>query len=166
VTFNPLVNDDLPPGSSASFLEDPAQGVLIDNGDGTFTYQAPANFVGEIEILYEVTSEGCESAMASVFILIGQDAECRAPNIFTPNNDGMNDTFVVPCLLDVVAFPESQVTIYNQWGDEVFRSERPYANDWDGTFQGSELPVATYFFTIDFGGGQREPLNGHVRIER
>ncbi|MTB52050.1 gliding motility-associated C-terminal domain-containing protein [Lewinella sp. W8] len=165
ISFDPLVNDDLPTGSSIRFLDAPAQGELIDNGDGTFTYRAPANFVGEIEIVYEVSSDGCETATASVFILIGQDAECRAPNIFTPNNDGMNDTFVVPCLLDVVSFPESQVTIYNQWGDEVFRSERPYANDWDGTYQGSELPVATYFFTIDFGG-QREPLNGHVRIER
>lgn len=165
ITFNPLVNDDLPPGSTAAFLNAPEEGTLIDNGDGTFTYQAPANFVGEIELIYEVSSAGCETANASVFILIGQDAECRAPNIFTPNNDGMNDNFVIPCLLDLSRFPESQVTIYNQWGDEVFRSVRPYANDWDGTYQGSELPVATYFFTIDFGG-QREPLNGHVRIER
>jgi gliding motility-associated-like protein len=57
------------------------------------------------------------------------------------------------------------LTIYNQWGDEVYRSGEPYRSDWDGTYQGNTLPVATYFYTIDFGG-ERASVSGAVRIER
>ncbi|MEL7160008.1 MAG: gliding motility-associated C-terminal domain-containing protein, partial [Bacteroidota bacterium] len=166
VTFNPTDNDELPPGSVVSIPVLPAEGgELFDNGDGTFTYLPPANFVGEIAIQYLVASESCTNARAFVFVRIGKDVNCEAPNIFTPNNDGMNDTFVVPCLLDRDRFPESQVTIYNQWGDEVYRSGVPYQNDWDGTYQGSSLPVGTYFYIVDFGG-TRDSESGDVRIER
>ncbi|MEM9528779.1 MAG: gliding motility-associated C-terminal domain-containing protein, partial [Bacteroidota bacterium] len=138
---------------------------LTDNNDGTFTFQVPPNYVGEIALDYEVLSDDCSAASATVFVRIGKDVSCEAPNIFTPNGDNMNDFFVVPCLLDVNSFPESQVTIYNQWGDEVYRSGKPYRNDWDGTYQGSNLPVATYFYIINFGGA-RESESGDVRIER
>ncbi|MBC6993704.1 gliding motility-associated C-terminal domain-containing protein [Neolewinella lacunae] len=166
ITFDPTLNDANPEGSIISFPTLPAEGgTLTDNGDGTFTYDVPVNFVGEIALDYVVSSENCATASATVFILVGKDVPCNAPNIFTPNNDGMNDRFVVPCLLDRTEFPQSQVTIYNQWGDEVYRSGIPYENDWDGTYQGSDLPVGTYFFIIDFGGA-RERESGDVRIER
>jgi gliding motility-associated-like protein len=165
VTFDPLENDAIPDGSSVSFGELPMGATFTINGDGTFTFEAPPNFAGELVLDYTVNSTGCSSATATVFFLIGKDADCEAPNIFTPNGDGMNDLFIVPCLLNTDEFPNSQVTIYNQWGDEVFRSGRPYLSDWDGTFQGSQLPVATYFYTIDFGGA-RNGVTGSVRIER
>lgn len=165
VTFDPTENDNNPAGVTITYGPIPAGSSLDDNGDGTFTFRAPANFVGEIGIDYSVLSDGCTTTSATVFIIVGEGVECEAPNIFTPNNDGMNDAFVVPCLLDTDRFPASQVTIYNQWGDEVYRSGKPYQSDWDGTFQGSALPVATYFYTIDFGDG-REGSSGSVRIER
>lgn len=166
VTFDPTLNDALPAGAVVVFpslAED--VGRLTGNGDGTFTYTAPPNFAGEVTFRYEILSTGCERVTAEVRIAVGRGVTCDAPNIFTPNNDGMNDFFVIPCLLDASEFPESQVTIYNQWGDEVFQSGRPYRNDWDGTFQGNPLPVATYFYIIDFGG-LREAESGDVRIER
>jgi len=164
-TFDPTENDELPDGSTVTFGATPMGARLSSNGDGTFTFSAPANFAGELAVDYSVSSTGCSTASATVFFRIGDDAKCDAPNIFTPNGDGMNDLFIVPCLLNTDQFPNSQVTIYNQWGDEVFRSGRPYRSDWDGTFQGSPLPVATYFYTIDFGGA-REGATGSVRIER
>lgn len=166
VTFDPAENDALPVGAIIAFSAAPDPGGdLINNGDGTFTYTAPANFAGEVLIPYEVLSDGCELTMAVVTIVVGKDVDCNTPNIFTPNNDGMNDFFVVPCLLNLDLFPNSQVTVYNQWGDEVYRSTRPYLNDWDGTFQGNQLPVATYFYIIDFGDS-RDTESGDVRIER
>ncbi len=165
VTFDPTENDELPDGATVTFGELPMGASLTTNADGTFTFKAPANFAGELSVDYFVNSPSCSSATATVFFRIGDDAECAVPNIFTPNGDGMNDLFIVPCLLNTDQFPNSQVTIYNQWGDEVFRSGMPYLSDWDGTFQGSQLPVATYFYTIDFGGA-REGATGSVRIER
>lgn len=165
ITFDPTENDDIPDGSVLTFGEIPMGSELTDNGDGTYTFRAPANFVGELEVTYEVSGSGCDPAAASIFFLIGKETECIPPNIFTPNNDGVNDFFVVPCLLDTDQYPESRVTIYNQWGDEVYRSGMPYPSDWDGTYQGSELPAATYFYTIDYGTAQKG-ASGAVRIER
>lgn len=165
ITFDPGENDNNPIGATITFLEVPLGAVITDNGDGSFSFTSPVNYVGELGVDYQVNSEGCTTAMATVFFLVGKDVDCVAPNIFTPNNDGMNDAFVIPCLLDTDRFSNSQVTIYNQWGDEVYRSGQPYLSDWDGTFQGSPLPVATYFYTIDFGDG-REGTSGSVRIER
>lgn len=166
VTFDPGANDILPAGAVIFFPEDAAEGGdLIDNGDGTFTFQAPPNFAGDVVLIYEILSDGCEIATATVTLKIGKSIECEVPNIFTPNGDGMNDFFVIPCLLNTDEFPNSQVTIYNQWGDEVYRSGTPYRNDWDGTFQGNQLPVSTYFYIINFGDG-RENASGDVRIER
>ena len=165
ITFDPTENDELPDGATVSFGDLPMGVQLTANGDGTFTFSAPANFAGEIGVDYTVNSTGCTTASATAFFQIGKDADCAVPNIFTPNGDGMNDRLVVPCLLNTDQFPDSQVTIYNQWGDEVYRSGRPYRGDWDGTYQGSPLPVATYFYTIDFGTS-REGATGAVRIER
>jgi gliding motility-associated-like protein len=165
ITFDPGENDNNPVGATITFIDVPLGAAITDNGDGSFSFVSPTNYVGELAVDYQVESEGCATAIATVFFLVGKDVDCVAPNIFTPNNDGMNDAFVVPCLLDTDRFSSSQVTIYNQWGDEVFRSGQPYLSDWDGTFQGSQLPVATYFYTIDFGDG-RESTSGSVRIER
>ena len=165
VTFDPTANDNNPADAEIAFLDVPAGGLLTMNGDGTVTLQAPPNFVGELTVDYLVTSDGCTTGSATVFVQVGDNAECQPPNIFTPNGDGMNDAFVVPCLLDTDRFNQSEVVIYNEWGDEVYRSGQPYRNDWDGTWNGEQLPVGEYFYTIDFGDG-RAGVSGAVRIER
>ena len=71
----------------------------------------------------------------------------------------------MPCLLNTDLYPESQVSIFNRWGDEVFRSGQPYQSDWEGTFNGEDLPNGTYFYLIDFGT-EREPATGFVMIQR
>ncbi|MEM9836190.1 MAG: gliding motility-associated C-terminal domain-containing protein [Bacteroidota bacterium] len=165
MTFNPLENDIIPVGTSLTFPEAPAVGSLENLGDGSYRYTAPPNFVGELNLVYLLLSDGCAAASGTVNISIGNDADCAAPNIFTPNNDGVNDFFVIPCLLDLDAFQDSEVSIFNQWGDEVYRSDRPYRGDWDGRFNGEDLPVGTYFYIIEFGG-ERPSASGHVRIQR
>ncbi|OAV43509.1 gliding motility-associated C-terminal domain-containing protein [Lewinella sp. 4G2] len=164
--FNPTANDDNPFDAVIDFGGlTPDLGNLMGNGDGTYSFVAPANFVGVVEATYLVITEGCEDTPATVRFEIGEDASCEIPNIFTPNGDGVNDNFVIPCLLNGEAFPRSEVTVYNQWGDEVFRSGQPYRNDWSGTFQGGDLPVGTYFYLVNRGDGT-QTMTGDVRIER
>ena len=85
--------------------------------------------------------------------------------MITPNNDQINDVFTIPCLLDASQYPESQVVIFNRWGDEVYRSGKPYKNTWSGTYNGEDLPADTYFYIVNFGKGEK-PKNGFLVIQR
>lgn len=161
----PLTNDQVPAGTSIIITRDPAGGkaTLIDGQ--IIEYQAPPNFVGVYDLEYTTESAGCAPASAIVSFLIGGDATCVIPSIITPNNDGVNDNFVIPCLLDVDKFPNSQVLLFNSWGDEVYRSGQPYDSSWNGTYSGEDLPVGTYFYVVDLGDGS-EPRSGYVMIQR
>lgn len=162
---NVLANDDIPPNSFITILSGPGHGTARVVGDSSLVYLPGVNFIGEDQLTYEVCSDGCECSTAIVRLLVGEDVQCIAPNIITPNGDGINDTFVIPCLLNEGDFPNSQVLIFNRWGDEVYRSVQPYRNNWDGTFNGEDLPADTYFYIINFGDG-RPPQNGYLMIQR
>mgnify|MGYP005666284543 CR=1 FL=1 len=162
--FDVLLNDVVPPGSSATILSGPANGGVVMDAEG-FIYTPAINFVGSEEMIYQIESEGCETVTARVQFDVGEGAACKVPSIITPNGDGINDQFVVPCLLDTQRFPNSSVIIFNRWGDEVFRSNIPYQNTWQGTYNGEELPADTYFYVVDFGNGT-EPESGFVVIQR
>ncbi len=74
------------------------------------------------------------------------------PNVFTPNEDGTNDTFRP---LDCPRFVESvNFTVVNRWGKEVYRfssnGENSIYIDWDGkTNQGEELPSGVYYYVAE-----------------
>jgi gliding motility-associated-like protein len=162
---NVLLNDMVPPNSFIQIISGPMNGSAQVVGDSTFVYQPGINFIGEDRLVYEVCSDACECDQAVVILRVGEDAQCEAPNIITPNGDGINDTFTVPCLLNEGDFPDSQVSIFNRWGDEVFRSGKPYRNNWNGTYNGEDLPADTYFYIIHFGDG-RPPQAGFLLIQR
>ena len=165
IEFNVLDNDETPVGSQVLIVQAPEHGSLEDLGNGRYRFQPFFNYVGNDQFFYEVCSEACECVLGEVNFNIGRDAQCTIPSIITPNNDGVNDEFIIPCLFDQVVYPNSQLIIINRWGDEVFRSGTPYNNDWNGTFNGEPLPVGTYFYILDFGDGQA-PVNSFFMIQR
>lgn len=83
------------------------------------------------------------------------------PTGISPNGDNINDTWVIPGLNE---YPDCVVTIYNQWGSLIF-SSKGYQEVWDGSYQGSKLPSANYYYTIDLGKGN-EPLTGKITLAR
>ncbi len=76
------------------------------------------------------------------------------PNIFTPNDDGDNDTFEICGLTE-----DAELRVYNRWGSLVYYHEK-YDNSWSGT----KLSDGTYFFEIKTVSG--ESYNGWVEILR
>src|SRR5690606_10668551 len=60
------------------------------------------------------------------------------PNVFTPNGDGVNDTFEISGL---EAFQSAQLRVFNRFGNEVYRSD-DYRNEWTG----AGLNEGTYFY--------------------
>lgn len=166
IPVNVLLNDTVPANTQVSIMRQPFNGTLTATGNGVFTFTPRTNFVGEDKFLYQICSAGCDCSQAEVTIEVSSsDAGCKIPSVITPNNDLVNDVFTIPCLLDDTEYPESQVIIFNRWGDEVFRSGKPYKNTWSGTYNGEDLPADTYFYIVDFGKGKK-PLNGFLVIQR
>lgn len=160
-----LANDEVPPGTTVAIVLPPFNGRAQVLGDGQIAYTPDPDFVGTDELLYQICREGCACDEALLRLTVGEGVVCEPPSVITPNGDGINDNFIIPCLLDGSGFPNSRVSIFNRWGDEVYRSPVPYPNDWSGTFNGEDLPVDTYFYILDLGDGS-EPIAGYLMIQR
>ena len=84
-------------------------------------------------------------------------------NTFTPNGDGVNDTWVIK---NIDSFPKCLVKIYNRWGNLVWESHS-YPNPWDGTnkFNDQLLSDGTYFYIIELNSTIfKNPYQGWVQI--
>lgn len=80
--------------------------------------------------------------------------------IFSPNGDGLNDTWFIR---NIDRYPLATVTVYNRWGTIVMQTSH-YDNSWTGHIHGTELPFATYYFSIDLSEYNQLPLTGSVTI--
>ncbi len=110
-----------------------SNGSVVGSGP---TYD-PTTF-GTYEVAI-VDNNGC----LGVDQVVVNEAPCEIeiPNVITPDNgDGKNDVFFIK---NLDTNPNSQVVIYNRWGNEVFQSSN-YQNNWNG----DSLPEGTYFYTI------------------
>jgi gliding motility-associated-like protein len=75
---------------------------------------------------------------------LGSEVNFQPPNVFTPNGDGKNDTFVIPNLPPNNCADEfERIEIYNRWGAQVFTS-----NSRDFAWTGNDLPAGVYFYTL------------------
>jgi gliding motility-associated-like protein len=81
------------------------------------------------------------------------------PNTFTPNGDGINETWLIRYL---DTYPNNRVQIFTRTGQLVFES-RGYRVPWDGTVKGKPLPFDTYYYIIEPESG-RKPITGYVTI--
>lgn len=71
------------------------------------------------------------------------------PDAFSPNNDGINDRWV---LRNIKLYPNNKMQVFNQWGQELY-SASPYLEPWDGRHNGNLLPPATYYYIFSRGDG-------------
>ncbi|MAW21663.1 MAG: hypothetical protein CMD16_04650 [Flavobacteriales bacterium] len=95
------------------------------------------------------------------FIIASMTAEC-IPDVFTPNEDGINDTW---SLEDTFLYEDSEVRIYGRFGSLVFHSVG-YHEQWDGKNEKEkDVPAGVYFYSIEIGHGF-DQINGTVTILR
>lgn len=126
--------------------------------DGTTsTLQNPVHAfqdTGHYPVMLVVTNtENCTDTIIIDVTVV----EIIAPNIFTPNNDGFNDKFVIPNLAE--QFPDSKLYIYNRWGKRIYKSEN-YQNDWDG----EKHPEGTYFYFLYVSDINKTEKKGTVTL--
>jgi gliding motility-associated-like protein len=130
---------------------------------GTGSTLAPIDVSGTNYYYVTETVAGCEGP-ADVVVITIEDCQIIVPTAITPNGDGVHDDWEIVDLDNV--YPDNVVTVYNRWGAKLYESEKGnYAGKpWDGKFEGSALPVASYYFVIDFNLPDVEPMKGIVSI--
>ncbi len=93
---------------------------------------------------YRATAYHCGTTQQVIFNVPDGKCPCvfEVPNAFTPNGDGVNDTFgpVYQCY-----FADYRLRVFNRWGQEVFTSTDP-AVGWDGRVSGSDAPSEVYIW--------------------
>jgi len=124
-------------------LEQPLFGLAQVNLDGSITYFSDEFCERTDEFTYSLcNSNGCDTATVAVYIA------CIDIVVFTavsPNRDDQNDTFFIS---GIEEFPQSELTIFNRWGNIVYRVTN-YQNDWTGTWKNNQLlPDGTYIYEL------------------
>ncbi|WP_437920220.1 DUF7507 domain-containing protein [Sphingobacterium sp. LRF_L2] len=154
-TFNGshIVGDEVVlDGGTASHagLQMQADGVILISGGlrpGIYTYP------------YKISDVLNPGNYSEAIATINVESELFVPNIFTPNQDGVNDFFEI---IGIEQFDQVNLVVINRWGNEVYRSEK-YDNTWDG----SGLQLGTYFYTIKARKAQDvKILKGWVMIKK
>jgi gliding motility-associated-like protein len=163
VVIHELANAIIPgPGDTiVSIKTPPMNGIAVVDTDKNITYTPNTNYKGTDEFTFMVCADVgnfkpfCDTASVCVTV-VDTMHECFIPNAFSPNGDGINDMFVIPC---IDMYPLANLVVYDRWGMEVWNSNGPYQNNWGGTNQqGTRLPDGTYFviYTYNNGSGRNE----------
>ncbi|MFD2514099.1 gliding motility-associated C-terminal domain-containing protein [Pontibacter locisalis] len=138
-------------------------GWSIASGAGTnkitVTAAAGATSTGTVSVVAD--NGNCASQPVSIIAYKDlANSVLELPNVFSPNNDGNNDTWRVKNLEN---YPDNDLTIINRWGNEVFKA-KTYNNGWTG----DGLSEGTYFYMlrVKMCDGSDKVFKGYVMIVR
>jgi gliding motility-associated-like protein len=128
---------------------------VLESGNYKVTVNQTTGCISSKSFLFEVLKNG-EEDKGELFPDVAQ-----IPNIISPNNDGDNDTWIIP--KDYVSGTNSKVIIFSPQGKIVFKSDN-YENNWpidDIDFK-SVNPVYYYIIT----SGTNEIRKGSITVIR
>ena len=90
-------------------------------------------------------SAGCSSSLLEVVIPYVYNECFYFPSAFTPNDDGINDTYEVS---SIFSREPIILTIYNRQGNIIHQSEDTLS--WDGKYRNQKCPLGKYYFHLQF----------------
>ncbi|MBQ6276490.1 MAG: HYR domain-containing protein, partial [Bacteroidales bacterium] len=92
-----------------------------------------------------VDANKCTYQVASI-MLTDMAGDCiKIPNVFTPNGDGVNDTWIIE---NIEMFPDATVYVFNRWGQMLYKGTGK-DEPWDGSYRGHYVPAGTYLYIVD-----------------
>lgn len=125
------------------------------SNDGNFSSLKAGSYLVTV-----TDSAGCEYSFELTLL-----DECQPliypAELFTPNNDGFNDTWQIK---GIEAFSKAEVFVFTRWGQRIYH-KKSYNNQnaWDGRYLGSKLPAATYYYIIDLHLDNKKDKRGVVK---
>ncbi len=136
-------------------------------------FWSPALYINNPQILQPVVSppdstrytllvtsaNGCGTAtdFTDVFVYKG----IYIPAAFSPNGDGLNDTWKIPALYAFTAF---DLSVYDRYGQLVFQNKN-VVRPWDGTYKGEPVAAGAYVYIIRLNKAPFE-IKGNVLVVR
>lgn len=118
--------------------------------------------VGNYSVLIE-DSNGCQAIINNIRIMDCNPTNCyEAISIITPNGDGINDRFVINCVMQ----EQTKLTLYDRWGRQVY-TQNNYDNSWSGVDQTGEALIEggyMWVLEVDFTDNRKEVFKGTVTV--
>lgn len=111
------------------------------------------------DIIYTLTLTGTAGCSVEKSIHVNILKKIIVANAFSPNGDGINDSWIVQGLGN---YMNAVVKVYNRNGQVIFNSTGSYVK-WDGTHQSKPVPVGTYYYVINPGKG-KGLISGSVTV--
>ena len=104
-------------------------------------------------------------------ILDPDPCELSVPELFSPNNDGVNDELTIT---GIAGFPDAKFQIFNRWGNLVYQAKGADIDSkkWNGKnnegiyIGGEDLPVGTYFFILEPNKDGFKNKTGYIYLQR
>ena len=115
--------------------------------------------------IYDFTitdGNGCYHILRNLVLREGFEDCIKIPNAFTPNEDGINDLWLIE---NIESYPVNNIVVYNRWGQKLFEAPDGSFKGWDGKYKGKELPTGSYIYIISLRPGVDE-ITGIVTIAR
>lgn len=135
-------------------IETTSEGDFSYSIDGN-TYQSQPvfnNLSGGLYTIYVRENNGCGTVTEEFLYLV-------IPKFFTPNQDQINDTFKIE---GDIYFDEFEIIIFDRYGKVLARGNKaPF--EWDGTFNGKNMPEDDYWYRIRING---ENYSGNITLMR
>jgi gliding motility-associated-like protein len=141
-------------GQNISYSWSPA--IYIDNVQSLQPIVTPP-----LDTTYRLTvisNEGC--GMVTDIVRVHVYPAVYVPNAFSPNNDGLNDTWSIPALR---AYSEYTVSIYNRYGQLIFYTKNNFRL-WDGKYKGLLQSADVYVYMVAIKG--EKLLKGTLMLVR
>lgn len=131
----------------------------VDNEESSSTTSLFEDLKFNNHIAYVQDERGCKSSLPFVVM---------APPIiidpwFSPNGDGIKDTWVVKNLTEI--YPNAVVQIFDRYGKLLIEFLGDKADGWDGTYNGQAMPSTDYWYLIDIEEISRQ-YKGHFTLIR
>ena len=145
------------------------QGAVVSNQGPEITVMSPEFTGPESDTLQTIPVEvtitdaaGCMHTFPGSYNILRADFDI--PNVFTPNGDGMNDTF------SPIATGTNVVTefrIFNRWGQVVYENETPETG-WNGMYKEKFAPADVYAYVVKYTDptGAEVVVKGDVTLVR
>ncbi|MBX7242631.1 MAG: choice-of-anchor L domain-containing protein [Bacteroidia bacterium] len=151
--------------SGITFTDNSVNGInwFWDFGDGHFSTEQNPKYIytipGEYTVTLSVTNEnGCISHISKTPFTV-LDPGIFIPNVFTPNDDGFYDTWMVQYL----GTEEFYVSVFDRWGVKIFEANTP-PGEWKGTLKnGKPASNGVYFYSLRIG---KKVYNGEITLMR